>query len=346
MRVFIFSSILTSLLWLYAATAMAYDIEEQRLFGKPDATTSLKIISTADTDLFAPLLTSFLEKESNTIIEYTTVSSTELMRAIATENAAFDVAISSAMDLQTKLANDGFSQAHNTDLSRRIPAWGKWRNHVFTFTQEPATIVYSPDALSGLEVPLTRQALITLLRNNEDKFRGRVGTYDVRSSGLGYLFATHDARNSDIYWRLSEVMGSLDAQLYCCSGKMIEDIEQGKIAIAYNVLGSYAQARKSKGARIEILEPQDFTTLMQRSALIPVNAPMPALAGRFIDHLLSASWLSSNVEYYPFPAIRQKLQNEETPYRPIRLGPGLLVFLDDLKRRKFLREWEASIIQE
>ena len=32
--------------------------------------------------------------------------------------------------------------------------------------------------------------------------------------------------------------------------------------------------------------------------------------------------------------------------RPIRLGPGLLVFLDRLKRRTFLRNWEASITQE
>ncbi len=31
--------------------------------------------------------------------------------------------------------------------------------------------------------------------------------------------------------------------------------------------------------------------------------------------------------------------------RPIRLGPGLLVFLDKMRRKNFLRSWTNSIAQ-
>ncbi len=343
MRQSLFSCLL--ILFCYGC-ANAFEIEEQTRLGNEDATHTLEIISTADRELFTPLLTDFLRSHPAIAINYTTVSSTELMKAIYTEGVAFDIAISSAMDLQTKLANDGFTRSHSSAISQRIPDWARWRDHVYAFTREPAAIVYSPDALQGLEIPQTRQQLIALLRNNQERLYGKVGTYDVRSSGLGYLFATHDARFSDIYWRLSEVMGSLGATLYCCSGQMIEDIESGKLAIAYNVLGSYAQARKDQGANIEIVEPADFTTVMLRSAVIPANAKQVALAGEFIDHLLSASWLNKGDTVYPFPAIDLNPASEQNAYQPIRLGPGLLVYLDDFKRRHFLREWENSMIQE
>lgn len=32
----------------------------------------------------------------------------------------------------------------------------------------------------------------------------------------------------------------------------------------------------------------------------------------------------------------------QPPFRPIPLGPGLLVYLDKLKRRQFLEAWRAS----
>ena len=95
----------------------------------------------------------------------------------------------------------------------------------------------------NLPIPQSRQEMIETLRSNPDTFKGRIGTYDVRASGLGYLFATQDARRSETYWRLTEIMGTLDVQLYRGSGEMIDDLAVGKIAISYNVLGSYAKAR-------------------------------------------------------------------------------------------------------
>ena len=338
-----FLGILAAGIMAITGPVSSFEIESITNYPVDQPEQQLRIISTADTELFAPLVLAFQQNNPNVAIEYTTVSSAQLMQAISIEGVAFDVAISSAMDLQTKLANDGYTLQHRSDAVDLLPDWGRWRYNVFAFTQEPASIVISPEAFEGLPVPRTRQDLISILRDNPDRFAGRVGTYDVRSSGLGYLFATQDARTSDTFWRLTEVMGSLGTQLYCCSNDMIEDVASGKIAVAYNVLGSYAAARDDLSQDIRIIAPADFTTLMLRSAVIPVNAQNPELAGKFIDHLILSAWTGAGASYYPFPELTN--DTGATALRPIRLGPGLLVFLDGLKRQRFLREWEAAVLR-
>lgn len=346
---------LLCVLWSWIAFvstgAWGYEIENQTLFpalSSSDARNSIQqldVISTTDIDQFQPIIDAFQQQNPTVAIQYVTASSTDLMRALYDEGAEFDVAISSAMDLHTKLANDGFAREHQSTQTEIAPSFARWRNEVFTFTEEPAAIVYSEKAFQGLEVPSTRQELITLLREHPARFRGKIGTYDVRQSGLGYLFASQDARNSETYWRLTEVMGSLEVKTYCCSSDMIQDVSTGEIALAYNVLGSYATTRVTHGADIKILLPEDYTLLMQRSVLIPKSSLSPELAGNFIDHLLNLAWHTTDNQVYPFPRISSVTTDSSYPHLPIRLGPGLLVFLDNLKRQRFIKEWEDSVIQ-
>ena len=194
-------------------------------------------------------------------------------------------------------------------------------------------------------MPQSRQDLISLLRQYPDRFRGKIGTYDLRDSGLGYLFATQDSRTSEVYWRLTEVMGALDAKLYCCSSNMINDVASGKLAIAYNVLGSYALSRADKD-RFEVMLPTDFTTVMMRTALIPQNAQNKDLAEPFVDYLLQVAWNNTGqTSQQPYDSTAT-LAGKENSLRRIRLGPGLLIFLDEYKKRSFLTAWENAILQE
>lgn len=324
--------------------AAAFEIEEHHRFGTGEART-LRILSTTDIALLTPMIMTFLQDHPGVTIDYTSASSAELMTAVMREQHPFDLALSSAMDLQIKLANDGYTRAHRSKAVDLIPVWGNWRNHVFAFSQEPASIVVSPSAFAELEIPQSRQQLISLLRKHPDRFRGRIGTYDVSTSGLGYLFATQDARTSESYWRLMEIMGSLRAKLFCCSSDMIEAVARGEIAVAYNVLGSYARARKDLADRILIIEPEDYTNMMLRTAVILTTAQEPDLAGDFIDHLLDAAWNSPIVVEYPFHRYPTTGSARNVPFRPIQLGPGLLVFLDHLKRKRFLSEWHSTVQQ-
>ena len=325
-----------------ALSILALEIENRMLFGPTDVE-PLRVISTTDIDIVSPLINSFLSQNKNVAIDYVSASSRDVMKAAMDEAQNFDVALSSAMDLQTKLANDGYTLRHMSSATALLPNWAEWRNHVFAFSEEPASIVIFNKAFEGEEVTQTRQELITLLRNNPERFRNKTGTYDVSKSGLGYLFATQDARAAETYWRLMELMGGLGTKLYCCSSEMIEQVANGEIFIAYNVLGSYARARADLADEITIIDPKDYTHLMMRSAVLLKQGSKHELAAKFVDFLIDAAWREPQLATYPFAKLSMDERGAASSQRPIELGPGLLVYLDSQKRKRFLREWENTL---
>jgi iron(III) transport system substrate-binding protein len=323
----------------------ALEIEEQRSYPNDGARQSLRILSTADIAVFEPIIEAFQAAQPDIAIDYDVASSAGVMAALLEGSTGYDLAISSAMDLQTKLANDGFTQPYFSDVTEALPNWANWRGEVFAFTQEPAVMVISEAAFKSVTIPKNREELIVLLRDNSDIFQGKIGTYDVRSSGLGYLFATQDSRNTESFWRLTEVMGRLDAKLFCCSGAMIEAVAAGDLALAYNVLGSYAQSRLVDTPGIKTVALDDFTSVMLRTAVIPRTTNKSALAGRMIDFLVTLNARPELSAQTGLPALALQGSQEATNQRPIRLGPGLLVFLDKMRRETFLRSWTSSIEQ-
>lgn len=329
---------------LSSGPALAFEIEEQRIYPADPERAVFKIISTADLGVFDPIIRAFQATQPGLAIEYTVTGTTDLMHAIEVEGASFDLAISSAMDLQTKLANDGYAQSYTG--AARLPSWANWRNQVFAFTQEPAVLVVSDAFFAKDDAPRTRDALIEVLRANPDRFQGRVGTYDVRTSGFGYLMATQDSRNSEAFWRLMEVMGRLDAKLYCCSGDMIRDVASGKLGLAYNVLGSYAASELATTKGFQIIELEDYVNVMLRTSLIPNTAQNTQAAYAMIDFLSRLNQRPDLVTASGLPAIDTAALQANSSLRPIRFGPGLLVFMDQLKRRNFLRNWENSLLQD
>lgn len=326
-----------------ATPAKAYEIEEHRIYPATNELGVFRIISTADLGIFDPILRAFQATQPNLTIDYTVTGTTDLMQAIQDEGAIFDLAISSAMDLQTKLANDGFAQTY--DGASGLPTWANWRNQVFAFTQEPAVLVVSDAFFDVGTAPRTRDDLIEVLRADPDRFYGRVGTYDVRTSGFGYLMATQDSRNSDAFWRLMEVMGRLDAKLYCCSGDMIRDVASGKLGLAYNVLGSYAATEMTNTKGFSIIELEDYVNVMLRTSLIPKTAENTQAAYAMITFLSRLNQRPDLIAASGLPPIDTVALQANSSLRPIRFGPGLLVFMDQLKRRNFLRNWENSLVQ-
>lgn len=317
----------------------AQNWEDRQVFNAAHATKTLRIISSTDTELFAPWIEAFVSRNPQIAIEYLVTGTADIDRRFRETPDAFDIAISSAMDLQFKLTNDGYA-LELEGVSH--PAWAQWRQSLFAFTSEPAAIVINRAAFEGLPIPGSRQELIEALRARPDVFRGRIGTYDVRQSGLGYLFATQDARASETFWRLMEVMGGLDARLYCCSGEMINDLTNKTIAVAYNVLGSYAAARAESQNILEIVLPSDFPTTMMRTAFVSRETDKPMAARQFIQFLVTYQSRSSHAAR-SLPPLRNRERG--TKRATIALEPALMTFLDALKRTKFLSEWEDALIQ-
>lgn len=327
-------------IWLLPQLALAQDWEDRRLFANDGAGPTLRIISSTDTALFAPIIEDFLSKNTGVSVEYLVNGTAKIDQIFRADPDKFDLLISSAMDLQLKTANDGLA-LRMSDVAH--PSWAQWRQSLFAFTSEPAAIVVNKAAFADHPLPRSRQELIEALRARPDVFRGRVGTYDVRQSGLGYLFATQDARASETFWRLMEVMGALDVRLYCCSGDMIDDLSDGTIAVAYNVLGSYASVRVENEDQIEVILPSDFPTTMMRTALVSKDAPHSKIAADFVQHLIR---LQSDHSKGVFLLPPLKAQESDVERATIALEPALMTFLDTLKRRRFIGEWENAVIQK
>lgn len=332
-------------LTIAAATARAqgFEIEDRRVYAGSGAVV-LNVLSTADLDVFEPFLLRFQRANPEVGIDYVTASSSEVNRAIR-GGAAFDLVLSSAMDLQFTLANDGYAQSYRSAVTDALPDWARWRDQLFAFTAEPAVIVINEARFRGLPLPRSRAELVTLLRDNPDRFAGSVGTYDPRVSGLGYLFATQEARSSDAYWRLTEVMGRLDARLYCCSAQMIDDVASSELALAYNVLGSYAAQRLDRDAGMAILPLEDFANVMLRTALIPATAEEVGAAGLMLDALLREGMGEGDADPV-LPPLQTRGEADQLPFGPIRLGPALMVYLDRMNRESFLAAWNAAMVEQ
>lgn len=318
---------------------------------------NLVIYSSTDIDRIEPLIRAFREKAPEIAIQYHDLDTLDIYQRVIGEtdagNPTADLALSSAMDLQIKLVNDGYSMVHYSKEAENLPGWANWRNEAFGFTYEPAVIIYNRALAPELKKIDSRFELAKILSAQSFDMRNRVLSYDPELSGLGYLFGTQDAVQSEDFWYLARALGDSGVQLMTSSASMINKVETGEALIAYNILGSYALASARENPDLAIVIPQDYCLVMSRIAVIPKAARNPRAAGRFIDFLLSREGQELIAGPASLYAIRSDISGDATakklqetadgPMIPIHLGPGLLVYLDRMKRRNFMGRWQRAM---
>jgi len=317
---------------------------------------TLRIEGSGDIEAMGPLIRDFQSLNPQFDITYVDTLTNELnarlTAACADGKDLPDVVFSSSVDHMVKLANDGCAMPHSSRETQRLPAHARWRDEVFGFTFEPAVIVYNRDLVRPEDVPHTRDQLADLLRRDAAGFDGRVGTYDIAQSGIGYLFAFFDAQESSSFGRLIEAFGRARVKLFCCTGELLSEIESGRILIGYNLLGSYAYARQKAGAPIGIVLTRDYTLVLSRAAFIPAEAANRAAGQAFLDYLLSLRGqqvVLRNSFYFPQGAALPEGVDAARPEpqagitRPIPIGPDLLAVNDRQKRQRLLKIWEESL---
>lgn len=318
----------------------------------PDGSTGtvLTIVGTTDTPLFADFVTGFQAVRPDVTVEYDEQDSLPMYENfLSGAMAPPDLLISSAADLQIKLANDGHAMAYDSPWLGGLPDWAHWRNEVFGFTFEPAVIIYNPDRITAAEVPRTHLTLAEMLETQSERFRGAIATYDIAESGVGYLLASQDQLISSNFWRLAAAFGRVDARFSGSSPAILNGVADGSLALGYNVLGSYAFARKAAGANIEIVVPDDYVLVLTRAMLIPREAPYPDLARAFVDFALSPVGQAIAAGPTALGSVVTGAKGDWTSeaiaargrgvIQPIPLGPALLVSLDQQRRKRFLDSW-------
>lgn len=318
----------------------------------------LRIHSATDEQAMRPALLDFQQLHPEVSLEYLDLGTLPLMERFlvdAKQQQTADLLISSAMDLQIKLINDGHALSHQSAIADALPTWAQWRKQAFSFTYEPIVMVYNKRLLAVDKIPQSRLELISLLRDQSDYFHGKVGTYDIERSGLGYLLASQDAQQASTWGRLTENFSHLNFKRYANTQEMLDAVRSGELLLAYNVLGSYAQSEINKHPDLAIIFPSDYTLVVSRVAFISKYTQNPELAHRFMDYLLSQrgqQLLAEQARLYSLhPDISgeatyqgiQKLSRERVPLKVIKLSPALLTYQDQLKKRSFLEEWQKLL---
>jgi iron(III) transport system substrate-binding protein len=314
----------------------------------------------AATDLYAlrPLITDFQKLSPGTAFEVTEYVTNDLFEAAkaacAKGETLGDVYLSSAVDQLVKLANDGCARRIAGPSLATAARWANWRDEVFGFTFEPIVMVFNRNGVAADKMPRSHLDLAELLRRDPETYRDRLGTYDIRQSGIGYLLAFNDARQTTTtYGRLLESLGRARVVVRCCSTELLEEIAAGRLLIGYNLLGSYAYERLRHGDPIGIVMPSDYTLVLSRGAMVPSTGRNDEIAARFVDYLLSPQGRAvAKAESFFFGPDGSPPEGIIGPdivtsgvARPIAIGPTLLAVQDAARRQRFLEDWTRSVIQ-
>ncbi|WP_428036568.1 ABC transporter substrate-binding protein [Amphritea sp.] len=314
----------------------------------------LIIYGAADYPAIATVLQQFQKKYPRITIHYSEFNTRVLyQRFLEEQPRRADLVLSSAMDLQIKLVNDGHAQPHHSLETERLPRWANWRNEIFGFTYEPAVIAINSDFIKGENLPRSRSELLSLIRRKSDQVKGRIGTFDIERVGVGYLTWANDRQQSGSYGRMLESFGTHQARRFPSSSSMLKALANGEIVIAYNLMGSYALAAAKQNPVIKVIMPEDYTALVMRSAFIPRQAHNVQNARLFLNYLLSLEGqqlLSDSASLFPIrddvtglQTAHTLLSSSQSRFQPIPLGLALLVHTDRAKRRLILDEWDAAM---
>ena len=315
------------------------------------------IYSALDTKAAQPLIKDFTALYPDIKVEYNDMNSTEMYNRFIAESASgqagADVMWSSAMDLQVKLVDDGQAMTYASPEASKLPQWAVYKNQAYGTTYEPAVFIYNKRLVSGNDVPQDHAAFARVLNGETDKFKGKVTTYDIEKSGVGFMFVVQDTKYFPGMKDLEKGFGAANYKVYSSTGNMLEKVSSGEHVLGYNILGSYALVRAKKDPNLGVVLPKDYTLVLSRVLFIGKNAKNPNAAKLWTDYILSTrgqKLIGSDVELF---AIRNDVDAEYTAaslnkqlgnnVKPIPVSSEIVAYLDPKKRLDFLNAWKAAL---
>lgn len=314
----------------------------------------LRILSATDRDAFAPIIAAFQAREPGVTVRYTEMDTLPIYEAVIGGHLAVqpDIVISSAVDRQFRLANDGYALVHRSPATAKLPDWARFADAAFGFTYEPLIFVASRRAFAGGALPRSRADLLALI-DRAGSALAPVATYDPVTSGVGNLLGKIDYATNSQWSPFIARLARHGLKTYCCSGEMLTALDRGEVSIAFNVLGSYAELRQTQGADIDIIYPDDYTLVISRVALALKTTLQPRAAKAFLDFLLSVEAQTilarqthlSAILPIAGPGLSPATVKEQAtgPLRPITLDAQLLAYSDRMHDEQFLTLWRSLV---
>jgi iron(III) transport system substrate-binding protein len=315
------------------------------------------VYSTTDSAAAKFLIDDFKALYPGISVEYNDMNSTEVYNRFISEKAAnagsADVLWSSSMDLQIKLASEGGALAYASPEVPHLPTWAVWKNEAYGTTYEPLAIVYNKRLLSGDEIPQSHADLLRVFTTKADKLKGKVTTYDIEKSGVGFMLITQDSKYNPQFWDMVKALGAIGPRVQSSAGTMMERISSGENLLGFNIFNSYAALRAKKDPSIGIVLPKDYTLVMSRVMFISKTEKNPNAAKLWLDYILSKRGQTIIANQSELGSIRNDVEGEMTVAgytkqlganaKPIPVSADLLVYLDQTKRLDFIKQWQAAM---
>lgn len=312
---------------------------------------AVSVYSALDAALAQRLVTDFQEAYPGIRVDYVDQSTTEIYNRAISEAAAgqgtADLLLSSSMDLQYKLMQDGITAEVDLPGADQLQPWSFDAPGAYGFTQEPLVIVYNKRLVPEEDVPANRADLMELLDRPE--YKDKVATIDPERIGTGFLFYTLDEIANPDFWDFADALGRSRVKLYTSTGAMLEKVTSGEHLIAYNIIGSYAAERAKSDESVGVVYPDDYINAISRIGLIPKIAPHPNAARVFLSYLVSerAQTILMNSS---FGTVRTDLapatvvpEDKTALVRPAAVNEDLVTNLDQMTRLKFIRRWQQAM---
>ncbi len=319
----------------------------------------LVVYSSLDEPIARPMIEGFQKSNPDIAVRYEDMLTTEIYERIVRETddglQTADFAFSSAMDLQVKLTNDGYAQTSLLPMSANWPAWANWRNTAYALTFEPAVFVYHKPEFKDRKPPSTRAEFVSYLKERGEAVFGRIGTYDIERSGVGFLFMARDQEQFDDIWTVIQAMGAAGVKLYSTSQAIVERVADGRFVLGYNILGSYAADWATRNPDVGVILPKDYTVVMSRIGLVPEAAASPELGRRYLAFFMSKTGQTILARQLQIPAVSPEVAGDNTALtmqeihgsklKPVPVSPGLMVYLDQVKRSRLIAKWNTVLRQ-
>ncbi|MGA0605146.1 ABC transporter substrate-binding protein [Phenylobacterium sp. VNQ135] len=304
-----------------------------------------EVVIYANNDVAGAVAEGFERRHPGVKVRFRELNSVGVRDAVIAEDRSgkpiADIAWSTAMDLQVKLVNDGYAQPVHLAEAAAFPRWAVWRNRGFAVTAEPVGFAYNGRLLG--EVPRSHAALLLSLQRDPSAWRGKLALYDPEKSAVGFMYMSADTQIYPQGWELLEAIARSRPGLYVPGGAIMRRLSSGEHLLAYNMTLTYADWwARNRDASIRFLAPSDYHLVISSVAFIPRAAPHPHAARLFLAYLLSAEG-QEKLRLGRLRPLRGYTGAESPGARHIRVGPGLLANLDEMRRTSMLERWRDAL---
>lgn len=305
-----------------------------------------RIVGDIAAETLAPIKKGLAEHLSGVDITYQQIRPGEwtsrLLAGAAEANAA-DLVILSTPDLAVLIANEGSAQqrsriARNAGLAPQA----HWRSELFSFGFDPAVSVVRRSAIDK-NLPTTHIELARLLEQNAVRFQKRVGIVNIGIDNVSYTLAAQDSIRSPLFWRIVRAFGASQARIFDTSEELLGALSARNIDLAYNVPLSEVSKWKYDVEDFSVIVLQDYVVALPWTSLIPNKSKHANIAEQAITFLLSTD---GQTIVRQTGLVAKASQSGGRPLQAVELGPELLVYLDALKRSRFLDTWFQLVVHE